>query len=82
MLEFVQTQDRLLLRYEPELNGTRWVAEQLKTHGEVVISSALTLSLDDIIEDLPASNGDDDFEVELEGWSFVFVVGRFEVTCL
>lgn len=78
MLEFVQTQDRLLLRYEPELNGTRWVSEQLKTHGEVVISRALTLSRDDLTEDLPASNGDDDFEVELEGWSFVFVVGRFE----
>lgn len=78
MLEFVKTEEQLLLRYEPEFNGARWVTEALKTHGEVVISRVLTLSQEDLIEGLPDSGEGDDFEVDLDGAIFVFVFGRLE----
>lgn len=77
MIEFITDGDRLVLSYLPELNGPRWVHEQLNVHGQVGISRVLTLSADDLLKDFTEAD-DDGFDADLDGERIAFTFGQLE----
>ena len=70
MIEFDVDQDGLILRYSSEMRGGNWIAEQLKTSGEVTISRVFTLERRDLMEQ--PLNEDLDIDLDVVEYRFRF----------
>lgn len=78
MIEFESGEDRLILKYRPEMTSTRWVTNHLEENGELGISRVLTVTRDDLIDTDDAPDEADDLDWNLDGDVFAFAFGRLE----
>ena len=71
MIEFDVDRDGLILKHSPEMQGSNWIWEQLKTDGEVTISRVFTLERGDLVEE----PGEDE---DIGGFEFQFRFARWK----
>ena len=71
MIEFDVDRDGLILKHSPEMQGSDWIWEQLKTDGEVTISRVFTFERGDLVEE----PGEDE---DIGGFEFQFRFARLK----
>ena len=74
MIDFRETNGRLLLVYEPEFSSSEWIKRQLEDSGVVRIAHTFRFSQDDIVETVNDARARDELDEETEG-SYTFLLG-------
>jgi hypothetical protein len=63
VVKFRKRTKDVLLEYEPNFGGKHWIAEELRLHGEVLISKVFHFRTADLLEALPTTHDElDDFD--------------------